>query len=233
MATNSPRVVGEAISDGVGRIPGFVNSYTLREGEEIYLIDTGIARKAKPIVKAFQSADVRIGQVRKILLTHYHIDHSGGAAYLLENTHAPVSCHAEDAPFVDGRVRPPLPLLMRLFVRIHPAPVATVLTDGDRVGPLVVVHAPGHTAGEVAFYHPGRKILFSGDAVTERKGHLTLPAPRFAANLGQAVQSLARLRALDVELLLPGHGVPVTRNASALLDDLIRRAPTEFRPRSP
>jgi len=212
----------------VGRIPGFVNSYTFSEGSETYLIDTGFARRAKPIVRAFETASVSLASVSKVLLTHHHVDHMGGAAYLHETTRAPISCHRDDVPFVDGRSKSPMPLLMRLFVRTHPAPVAVTLNDGDRVGPLQVIHAPGHTPGEVVFYHAPRRILFSGDAVVERKGGLTLPAAGYASSLDQAVQSLSRIRALDVETLLPGHGVPVTKDVGSRLDDLIRRAPHEF-----
>jgi glyoxylase-like metal-dependent hydrolase (beta-lactamase superfamily II) len=228
MAAGAQSTVGQPVSEGVGRIPGFVNSYTYREGDETYLIDTGFARRAKPIVRAFEHAGVPLAKVSKVLLTHHHVDHMGGAAYLLQNTHAPLSCHGDDAQFVDGRVKAPMPLLMRLFVRVHPAPVAVALKDGDRVGSLIVLHVPGHTPGEVALYHPTRKILFSGDSVVEQKGRLTLPGSNFASNMDQAVQSLARLRSLDVELLLPGHGVPVTTSVGSQLDDLIRRAPAEF-----
>jgi glyoxylase-like metal-dependent hydrolase (beta-lactamase superfamily II) len=220
--------VGVPVADGVGRIPGFVNSYTYVEGDETYLIDTGFRRKARPIVRAFQQANVPLTRARKVLLTHHHVDHMGGAAYLVENTRATLACHDDDAPFVDGRAKAPMPALMRLFFRVHPAPVATILKDGDRVGALEVLHAPGHTPGEVVFYEPARKILFSGDAVVERKGRLTLPAPRFASNISQAVQSLTRLRALDAEMLLPGHGIPVSKDVGSLLDDLIQRAPKEF-----
>ncbi len=228
MATESRGVPGVPVSDGVGRIPGFVNCYTYREGGETYLIDTGFSRRAKAVVRALRTASLPVDRVRKILLTHHHVDHMGGAAYLVQNSHALVECHADDAPFVDGRQKQPIPLLMRLFMRVHPAPVATSLKDGDRIGSLVVVHAPGHTPGEVVFYHPERKILFSGDAVVERKGTLTVPAARFAWNLDQAIRSISRIRALEVELLLPGHGDPVTKNIPALLDDLARRAPAEF-----
>jgi glyoxylase-like metal-dependent hydrolase (beta-lactamase superfamily II) len=228
MAAGSSPTVGEPVSEGVGRIPGFVNSYTYREGEETFLIDTGFARKAKPILRAFGQANVPLAKVSKILLTHHHVDHMGGAAYLLQNTRAPVSCHGDDARFVDGREKAPMPLLMRLLVRIHPAPVAVALKEGDRVGSLIVIHVPGHTPGEVALYHPTRKILFSGDAVVERKGRLTLPGTNYASNLNHAVDSLTRLSSLEVDLLLPGHGVPVSANVRPLLDDLIHRAPTEF-----
>jgi glyoxylase-like metal-dependent hydrolase (beta-lactamase superfamily II) len=229
MANASAGVVGAPVVEGVGWISGgYVNMYSFQEGEEVYLIDTGLSRKAKPIFRAFRDANVSIARVGKVLLTHHHTDHMGGAAYLREKTPAPLSCHTEDAPFVDGRVKAPMPLLLRLLLRTHPTPVTTLLRDGDRVGPLQVVHVPGHTPGEVAFYHPARKILFSGDSVVEQKGRLTIPGKRYAANLDQAVRSLTRLRALDVEVVLPGHGVPITKGFNTLLDDLIQRAPTEF-----
>jgi glyoxylase-like metal-dependent hydrolase (beta-lactamase superfamily II) len=224
--------VGLPVEAGVGRIAGFVNSYTLNVGDETYLIDTGFARHATSIVRAFRSAGVPLDRVKKVLLTHHHLDHMGGAAFLHEETRAPLGCHSDDVPFVDGRSRAPMPWFMRLFARVHPAPVAMPLADGDRVGPLLVVHVPGHTPGEVAFYEAERKILFSGDSVVEQGGRLTLPAARFASNLEQAVRSLERLAALGPGILLPGHGVPVTRDVPALLDDLMRRAPKEFLHRS-
>lgn len=219
--------------EGVGRIPGFVNSYTLQVGAETYLIDTGFSRKARSIRRAFENAGVPLSQVSKVLLTHHHLDHMGGAAQLDRALHVPLGCHPDDIAYVEGRQTAPMSLMMRLFVRVHPVPVSLPLQDGDRVGPLVVVHVPGHTPGEVAFYDPTRRILFSGDSVVEHRGRLVVPARRFAANLEQAVGSLDRLRALDVETLLPGHGEPMTRRVGEELEDLIRRAPSEVLRRSP
>lgn len=220
--------IGQMVTDGVGRIPGFVNCYTFQAGEETFLIDTGFRRKAQPVVRTFEAAHVPLTRIHRILLTHHHIDHRGGAAYLLEDSHAPISCHTDDAPFVEGQATAPMSFLMRLFARARPAPVATVLHDRDQVGPLTVIYTPGHTPGEVAFYEPARRILFSGDAVVEHDGRLTLPAPKYASNLEQAVRSLDRLRDLEIELLLPGHGAPVTKGVSDLLADLIRRAPQQY-----
>ena len=218
----------EPVGEGIGRIPGFVNSYTYVDGDETYLIDTGFSGRAKPIFKAFQSASVPLARVRKMLLTHHHLDHMGGAAYLLQTTQAPISCHRDDVAFVDGRAKTPLPFLMRLFVRIHHAPIATILTDGDRWVRWKSFMFPATRPERSSSTIPAERFSFPGDAVVERKGRLTFPAPRAASNLAQAVHSLGRLRQLDVETLLPGHGIPVTENISGLLDDLIRRAPSEF-----
>jgi glyoxylase-like metal-dependent hydrolase (beta-lactamase superfamily II) len=223
------RPVGEPVVEGVSRIPGIVNSYVYQTRDGTYIIDTGFRRGAQPIVHAFRDARVPLSQVHQLLLTHHHIDHRGGAAYLLENSRAPVACHVDDAPFVEGRAKAPMSFLMRLFLRPRPAPVATVLRDGDRVGPLMALHTPGHTPGEVVFYDAGRKLLFSGDCVVEHDGRLTLAAPKYAANLAQAIRSLDRLQGLAIEVLLPGHGVPVTKRVPDLLADLIRRAPAQYR----
>ncbi|MGI0131006.1 MAG: MBL fold metallo-hydrolase [Thermoplasmata archaeon] len=220
--------IGDAVDEGVGCIAGFVNAYVVEDPSGTCLIDTTMSKSAKPVRKAFERAGVPLSQIRSILLTHQHIDHVGGAAEVQGSSQAIVACHAADAPFVDGRTPPKLPALLRLFVKVRPVGVQRTLGQGDRVGPLEVIFVPGHTVGEVAFYHAGRKLLFSGDAVVERKGVLTLPAPRFAADLRQAVESLRLLRQLDVETLLPGHGVPVRKNVQGLLDDLIARAPREF-----
>ncbi len=221
-------VIGTPVVEGVGRIPGFVNAYVFREGSDTYLIDTTMNKNANPVRKAFAQAGVSLSSVGTILLTHAHVDHIRGALALEQASHAGVACHAVDAPAVDGRAPLRIPPVMRWFLRVRPVAVGRTLHDGDTIGPFRVVYAPGHTMGEVAFYHPGRRILFSGDSVVERKGKLTLPAAGFAADLPKAVSSLDILRKLQVDTLLPGHGVPVTRDVAPMLDELIRRAPRDY-----
>jgi glyoxylase-like metal-dependent hydrolase (beta-lactamase superfamily II) len=222
-------MIGVPVDDGVGRVDGgFVNAYVFQDPSGTYLVDTTMSRSGKPVRKAFARADVGLDKVGTILLTHQHVDHVRGAARLQRDSRALVACHSADAPFVEGRIVPKTSVFFRLFFKPRPVAVGRPLNDGDMVGPFRVVFVPGHTVGEVAFYHPERKILFSGDSVVERKGSLTLPAARFAADLPQAVRSLQVLRKLEVELLLPGHGVPVRKEFPALMDDLIARAPTEF-----
>jgi glyoxylase-like metal-dependent hydrolase (beta-lactamase superfamily II) len=222
------RVPGDEVSEGVGRIPGFVNAYVFEDASGTYLIDTTMNGRAKHVRQAFQRASRSLGEIGTVLLTHSHLDHVGGAASVAADSRAAVACHEEDAPAIDGRSPPKIPLIFRLFLRVRPVAVSRTLRDGESVGPLKVVFAPGHTVGEVAFYHPGRRLLFSGDAVVERKGRLTVPAPRYAADLRQALASLKILRDLPVETLLPGHGDPVRSDVAGRLDELIARAPREF-----
>ncbi len=221
-------MIGERVDEGIGRIPGFVNAYVFEDPSGIYVVDTTISRSARPVRKAFDKASTPLSKIGTILLTHQHVDHVRGAARLKEESRAVVACHSADADVVEGKTPPRMSVLLRLFFRPPPVAVSRRLSDGDQVGPFRVVHLPGHTAGAVAFYHPERRILFSGDTVVERKGQLTLPAANFAADLPQAVQSLQLLKKLPVELLLPGHGVPVRKGFTEQLDALIARAPSEF-----
>lgn len=221
-------MIGEAVAEGVGRIPGFVNAYVVEDPSGTYVIDATMSRTARPIRRAFERAGADLGKVGTILLTHQHVDHVRGAAELERLSHAVVACHAADAPFVNGTTPPKRGFFLRLLFPVTPVAVKRALEDGDSVGPFRVVSAPGHTVGEVVYYLPERRILFSGDAVVEREGGLTLPATRFATNLRQAVDSLQRIRALEIELLLPGHGAPVREDVAAKLDQLIARAPAKY-----
>ncbi len=221
-------MVGQDVDTGIGWIKGFVNEYVFEDASGTYLVDASFSGSAKPIRRAFERAAADLSKVGTILLTHQHVDHIRGAAELERRSRAVVACHAADAPCVDGRVRPKMPMILRLFASVHPVPVKRELSDGDSVGPFRVVFAPGHTPGEVAFYLPERKVLFSGDSVVEKKGRLTLPAAGYASDIRQAVASLSILRKLDIELLLPGHGEPVRGDVPAKLDDLIARAPGEY-----
>jgi len=222
-------MIGEPVDDGVGRIDGgFVNAYVFEEASGTYLIDTTMYRGGTPVRRAFARAGRSLERISTILLTHQHVDHVRGAARLHRESRATVACHAADSPYIDGSAPLRMGFFFRLFFAPKPVAVGRTLNDGETVGPLRVVFAPGHTVGEVAFYHPERKILFSGASVVERNGQLTLPAARFAADLPQAVRSLQILRKLDVELLLPGHGVPLRKDFAGRLDDLLARAPSEF-----
>lgn len=221
-------MIGDEVAERIGRIAGFVNAYVLEDASGTYLIDATLSRRATPVRRAFERAGSDLGHVDTVLLTHRHPDHVRGAAAVERVRHAVVACPAADAPYVDGRSPPPMGPLMRLLFPPVPVPVRRTLTDADVVGPLRVVEVPGHTAGEVAFYLPERRVLFSGDSVVEHRGRLTLPGRRFATDLRQAIASLAVLRKLEIELLLPGHGAPVRNDVAARLDDLIARAPGEF-----
>jgi cyclase len=85
----------------------------------------------------------------------------------------------------------------------------TVVFTGDltvRVGDHTfhLLHTPGHTPGQVAVHVPEERVVFTGDTIfSECQTWL------MTSNVDQWLESLERIRQLDVDTLVPGHG-PVT-----------------------
>jgi glyoxylase-like metal-dependent hydrolase (beta-lactamase superfamily II) len=83
---------------------------------------------------------------------------------------------------------------------------------GDRVGPFEAIATPGHSPDHVALLR-GR-VLFSGDAVLGRGSVFISPGE---GSLADYLESLERLRRLELEAICPGHG-PVVWNPAEKLD---------------
>jgi glyoxylase-like metal-dependent hydrolase (beta-lactamase superfamily II) len=86
-----------------------------------------------------------------------------------------------------------------------------VLADGDRFGPLEVVSTPGHAPDHLAFLF-GR-ACFAGDAVLGEGSVFVAPHPGALAGY---LAALRRLRAMELDVLCPGHGPPVADPAAKL-----------------
>ncbi len=105
--------------------------------------------------------------LEKILLTHGHVDHAGGASELREQLSIPViGPHMADAFWLDrveeaGR--------MYGLHGVHNVKPDHWLGDGDKVefgeAALEVIHAPGHTPGHVVFYNPPARWAQVGDVL--------------------------------------------------------------------
>ncbi len=93
------------LAPGVWRIPligDYVNGFMLRDDDgQVTLIDMGVASSGKKVIAALESIGSGASDVTRLMLTHCHPDHAGGAAYVSEKTGRPVDVHADDA-----RVRP-------------------------------------------------------------------------------------------------------------------------------
>ena len=103
----------------------------------------------------------------KILLTHGHIDHAGGAAELAERLGVPIEGpQREDAFLLDG-----LPAQARAygFSGVRAVTPDRWLEEGDTVtvgnATLKVFHCPGHTPGHVVFFDEPGRLLLSGDVL--------------------------------------------------------------------
>lgn len=159
------------------------------------------------------------------LISHYHPDHSALVSQIIENTRAELFIPGEEEPYfrsldhvvahtmgdhsLQGRLRAFTEKLLthrevEPFVA-YDNPCSFVL--GDVL--LQCVRTPGHSPGHTSFYFPELKVLFTSDMGIDRIG------PWYGwkdCSLEAIVESILRLRSLDVDLLLTSHGGIVARN---------------------
>ncbi|MEI7773035.1 MAG: MBL fold metallo-hydrolase, partial [Chloroflexales bacterium] len=192
-----------------------VNCYLVREDDGLTLIDTGIPGSAPAILAAAQG----LGQpIRRIVLTHAHSDHLGSLDALHQLLPAvAVLISARDARFLAGdrHLDPDEPQapLRGGYQTTATRPTET-LSDGDRVGSLRVIAAPGHTPGHLALLDTRDGSLIAGDAFQTRAGLAVagtlrplFPFPALATwHRPTALASARRLRALAPTRLAVGHG---------------------------
>ncbi len=203
---------------------GMINCFLVREDDGLTLIDTSLAGSAPGILKA---ARILGAPIRRIVLTHAHIDHVGSTDDLVREL-------AGIDFFVGQRESR---LLTRDFsldagergkkllgfpgVKSRPA---LLLNDGDRVGSLQAVFSPGHTPGHMAYLDVRDGSLIAGDAFTTQMGVIVagvfkfyLPFPAlFSWNRECAAESAKKLRNVKPARLAVGHGETIESPLAAM-----------------
>jgi glyoxylase-like metal-dependent hydrolase (beta-lactamase superfamily II) len=204
--------------------------------DRLTLIDAGLAGSKPMLVRYLADIGRSIDELDRIVCTHGHPDHVGGVREIADGEPIEVFIHPADLEGVSHTVREALAptasgsLRGRLLQAVTPHPgTATSLNDGEvlpALGGLEVIHTPGHTPGSVCLYARGPRILFTGDVLQVRRGHLAFASPIFSHDHAQARASVQRLTHLDVDMIAFSHFPPMRDGASAALIDLARQATT-------
>jgi glyoxylase-like metal-dependent hydrolase (beta-lactamase superfamily II) len=208
------------IAEGIYQVEGVnCNVYLVEDGDKLILIDTGLFRSDKKIIKCIEELGHKPTDVSTIVLTHFHIDHVGSLKKMKELTGARVAAHEADADYIAGKKSPPKPKnlmfkALSAFVKPAPVDIDIVLKDGDKVGRLTVIYTPGHSEGSISLFDADRKVMFVGDAVRFMDGKLEGPPPQFTLDETKAKESIGKIATYDFDIMLSGHGQPLTENAS-------------------
>ena len=162
-------------------------------GTNTYIVGADVSVVIDPAVESDEFLDAVLssaGEVSQILITHRHEDHVGGAAALAARTGAPVRAFGSDSA---GGAQ------------------VESLMDGDvvsvsRAGTLRVLHTPGHASDHLCFLFENVASLFAGDNILGEGTSVIVPPD---GNMGDYLESLRRLRALELERIYPGHFRPL------------------------
>jgi glyoxylase-like metal-dependent hydrolase (beta-lactamase superfamily II) len=205
---------------------GFSNAYIVEtDGRGLILIDTGTPGKGAKVLAYLASIGKKPSDVSYIVLTHPDADHSGSAAELKRLTGAELAIGEFDAPRLSGeqKLKEASGLggmmigVFGAFMKVERVKPDLALKDGDEVGPLAILHTPGHTDGSISVYKPGDAI-FVGDLLrTDGSGNLKLASPNMSRDMDAVRRSTERISKLKFAMLLPGHGKPVEEGAAAKL----------------
>ncbi|MCX6414726.1 MAG: MBL fold metallo-hydrolase [Actinobacteria bacterium] len=173
-----------SLASGVIRIPtlgDYINSFAFTDDDgSVTLVDCGLKRAPARIVAGLAEIGKNPSDVTRIILTHAHPDHAGGAAAMLDATGVDgVDAHESDAAYLRKGSPPPCDTSTtsgRIFARLpengfSPVSVATVLTDGDLIPDLAarrILHLvraeQGHRAPPRRPRIRGRRVhTWSGD----------------------------------------------------------------------
>jgi len=177
------------------------NTYLIAgENGSAALIDAGVG-ESQHLADLDAELAARRARLDRVLVTHGHRDHAGGAPAL--------AAAYPDALFIkrpwDGEDDR------------YPVPWRSA-TDGDRLpagdDDLQVIHTPGHSPDHLAFWHEPSGTIFSGDLVV--RGSSVMIHTSRGGNLSEYLRSLQRLLMLEPAVLLPAHG-PRVDDPRALL----------------
>jgi hydroxyacylglutathione hydrolase len=196
------------------RLRPIINVYLVGD----VLLDAGRRQDQGRILRELAGRELSM-----LSLTHAHADHQGSADAVCEARGIPLACHADDVDVMEGR-RPlgGADAISKLVVSRWGGPprkVDSVLHDGDEIAGFRVIHAPGHSPGEVIYFRETDRVAICGDVIRSisyatLRTRILEPPDAFNDDTAQNRTSIRKLAELEPAVILPGHGPAVTDRAA-------------------
>jgi metallo-beta-lactamase class B len=188
-----------------------LGSWLITSPQGHILIDTGLA-EANPQIKAnIAKLGFKLSDVKQILNTHAHFDHTAGLAELKRDTGAPFAASAADKPLLEGGYYPGERGDKSL--EFEPIKVDRVIGEGDKitVGDVTItaLMTPGHSPGCTSWIIPVKEngedhtaILFCSGTVALNK---LVGAPTHPGIVEDYRKTFARARDIKADVFLAPH----------------------------
>jgi len=159
----------------------------LKTMELLLAIDAGLDSEGQDFIEALKQLNRLPGEVRALLITHWHNDH---AMVLLKGL-------LEEAP----------PRAVAASHHVH---------DGERIEySFIAIASPAHTPGHVAYFHAPSRALFCGNALAVVDDRLRLMSRPVTPDRVAARASAIHCLKMDPAFICPGHRAPLIRNVAS------------------
>jgi glyoxylase-like metal-dependent hydrolase (beta-lactamase superfamily II) len=195
---------------------GHVKLYFIQTDDGYILVDTGKPDKGKELDEAFSKAGINPKNVKLIVITHAHPDHSGTVAHAKEITGAKILCHESAARFIrDGKSSPIVAHNLKgkimnaispkwKYQGVEPDILIKKEFDLDEYGiDGKVIHTPGHTEDSITIVLDNGEMIL-GDLVRGKDPDINLG--QFYEDKGVLIQSLKKLAAYQAKMIYMSHG---------------------------
>lgn len=208
--------------------PGKMSAYLLAEGDEAAFVDTNTVHAVGHLLQALEEEGFSPEQVRHVIVTHVHLDHSGGTAELLRHCpNATVLAHPKAARHLVDPTRLIAGSKMvygeaafvHLYGEIAPIPEERVRAVGDGEvlawggRRLTFLHTAGHATHHIGIHDSRSNAVFAGDAFGIGRNAGARPGAPFLVastsppdfDAAAARESLDRILATGAEYIGVGH----------------------------
>ena len=198
------------ISDSVERIDGtMAHVYVVRHGGKVVLVGAGMKSSARKIITFLEENSEKPDAV---LITHYHPDHIGGLAKIVEHYNPAIYASGLEIGVISGKekLEPAKSMLSKFVGAVSRHEPVDGVKDLDALPFewIKVMDTHGHTPGSTSFLYEPESMLFVGDAVTV-KNNATSINRQFTLDIAEAEKSREKILSMKGSTVLPGHGEPL------------------------
>jgi len=207
--------------------------YIVKCDNELVMIDTGAGCEVEKIVNNIKKDGLKPSSITRILLTHGHADHAGGAHELQERYGCKIYISTEEVHLIEKGDEKELGLEIAKSSGFYSpdyqfphCKVSEGISHNQSIScgkiSFNFIHVPGHSPGSICYLVdlPEGRALFSGDTVFAEGKILLLNID--GSSLENYRKNISRLEGLNIDMLFPGHNIFVLSGGQTHVDRAVQ-----------